>query len=201
MSWVINIIMRIHEFSNPLKTYLATVRVVLRGTSSTVRTTITADSASDAMKLLAAIVGMNNVLNVSHIVSEAPQTDQIQREQAIRPQAVCRQVQPRNVAQIQPLQVQQQKRNRKRTVTARPIASPIKHELVQQHLYKHMLHQANIVKPTSDDIRIAKSRAETALKKANLDYEKQVAGQLRKQERENRNKRKLEYPNTRGKKI
>jgi hypothetical protein len=193
--------MRLHEFINPLKTYLATVRVVLYGTSATVKTTITADCASDAKKLLAAIVGVNNVLNVSCIACEALQTDQIQRERAIRPPLVRRHAQPRQNAQIQSSQIQQQKRTRKRTVTARPIASPIKHELVQQHLYKHMLHQANIVKPTSDDIRIAKSRAETALKKANLDYEKQVAWQLRKQERENRNTRKLEYPDTRGKKF
>ena len=97
--------MRLHEFTNPLKHYLATVRVVLRGASSTVRTTITADTASDAKKLLAAIVGDCNVLSLSHIVTEAPQSDQIQREQAIRPQAVCRRALSRKVAQTQPSSV------------------------------------------------------------------------------------------------
>jgi hypothetical protein len=172
--YLLNIIMRLHEFSNPLKHYMATVRVVLYGSSSTVRTTITADCASDAKKLLAAIVGDNNVLSLSHIVTEAPQIDQIQREQAIRPQAACRRAQPPKVAQIQPSQVRQQRKGpQRRRLSTRAIADPIKHNLVQDRLTKQFMRQSNIVKPTSDDIRIARNRAETELKKADLDFKKQ----------------------------
>jgi len=44
------------------------------------------------------------------------------------------------------------------------------------------LRQSNIVKPTSDDIRIAKNRAETALKRADLEYQKEIHKALRKQD-------------------
>jgi hypothetical protein len=159
-------LMRLHEFSNPLKHYLATVRVVLHGTSSTVRTTITADTAIDAKKLLAAIVGDNNVLSISHIVSEAPLTDQIQREQAIRPQTVCRRAQPRKIAQIQPLAPTT--KNAQRPISAEPIPNQIKHKLIQDKLTRQYMRQLNIVKPTSDDIRIAKNRAATQQKRVDL---------------------------------
>lgn len=170
---MINICMRLHEFSNPLKTYLATVRVVMLGSSSTVRTTIKADCASDAVKLLSAIVGMKNVLNVSQIFSEAPQTDQIQLERAIRPLVVRRRAKPRKVAQIQSSQVQQQRRLPNcRQISTKPIAAPIKHKVIQDKLTKQFMRQSNVVKPTSDDIRIARNRAETELKKADLDFKK-----------------------------
>ena len=172
--------MRLHEFSNPLKHYLATVRVVLYGSSFTVRTTITADCASDAKKLLAAIVGDNNVLSLSHIVTEAPQEDQIQREQAIRPNAVCRRAQPPKVAQIQPSQVQQQRKGTKRRqVSVQPIAATIKHKLIQDKLTKQFMRQSNIVKPTSNDIRVARDRAETELKRADLEVRNKVEDELR----------------------
>jgi hypothetical protein len=48
------------------------------------------------------------------------------------------------------------------------------------------MRQSNIVKPTTVDIEIAKNRADTALKKADLDYKKQAEEQLRRQERERR---------------
>jgi hypothetical protein len=79
----LNISMRLHEFSNPLKTYLATVRVVLKNGSTTARTTVAADSTSNAYLLLVRAFGQGNVVNLSEIVSESPQTDQIQREAAI----------------------------------------------------------------------------------------------------------------------
>lgn len=181
--------MRLHEFSNPLKTYLATVRVVLKNGSTTARTTVAADSTSNAYLLLVRAFGQGNVVNLSEIVSESPQTDQIQREQAIRPQAVQRRAQPPKVAQIQSSQVQQQrKRPRKRRLSTRAFAAPMKHDLMQDMLTKQFMRQSNIVKPTTDDIRIAKSRAETALKKADLEFKKQAEEQLRRQERQKHKK-------------
>lgn len=179
--------MKINEITTPLQHYLAVLRVVLHGASSTVRTTIRADSASDAKKLLAAIVGDKNVLSLSHIVTEAPQSDQIHREAAIRPQTVQRRAQSPKVAQNAIPRAQQRKQ--KRQVSARPIAAPLKHQLVQNKLTKQFMRQSNIVKPTTDDIEIAKSRAETALKKADLEYKKQAEEQLRIQERERRRRR------------
>lgn len=165
--------MRLHEFSNPLKTYLATVRVVLKNGSTTARTTVAADSTSNAYLLLVRAFGQGNVVNLSEIVSESPQTDQIQREAAIRPLAIQRRAQLPKVAQIQSSQVQQQsKRPRKRRLSTRAIADPIKHDLVQNRLTKQFMRQSNIVKPTTDDIRIARNRAETELKKADLDFKK-----------------------------
>ena len=184
----LNILMRLHEFSNPLKHYMATVRVVLKNGSTTARTTVAADSTSNAYLLLVRAFGQGNVVNLSEIVSESPQTDQIQREQAISPTAVCRRVQPRKIAQIQPSQVQQQRKRSQKRLSTRAIADPIKHDLVQNRLTKQFMRQSNIVKPTTDDIRIAKSRAETALKKADLEFKKQAEEQLRRQERQNHKK-------------
>jgi hypothetical protein len=172
--------MRLHEFSNPLKHYLATVRVVLDGSSYKVTTTITADSPSDAKKLLAAVVGDNNVLSLSNIVTKAPQTAQIQQEQVIRPQVRYRHAHPRKVAQIQSSQVQQmRKRPQIRQISSQTIAAPIKHKLIQDKLTKHFMRQSNIVKPTNDDIRVAHDRVETELKRADLEFRKKVKDELR----------------------
>jgi hypothetical protein len=131
--------------------------------------------------MLSELFGKKNVMSVSEIMIESPLTDQIQREQAIRPQAISRRAQPPKVAQIQPSQVQQQrKRTKRRQVSVQPIAAPIKHKLIQDKLTKQFLRQSNIFKPTIDDIRIARNRAETELKKADLEFKKQAKEELRK---------------------
>lgn len=93
----------------------------------------------------------------------------------------------RKVAKVQPSHVQRQrKRPRRRQVSARPIADPIKHKRVQDRLFKQFLRQSNIVKPTTDDIKVAKSRAETEQKRIDLAVKKQAEEQLHRQERERR---------------
>jgi len=62
--------MRLHEFSNQLNTYIATVRVVLRDTSMTARTTITADTLQQARALLTRTFGDGNVLNINQVMAE-----------------------------------------------------------------------------------------------------------------------------------
>jgi hypothetical protein len=74
-------------------------------------------------------------------------------------------------------------------VSTGPIADPIKHAIVQDPLTKKFVRQSNIVKPTSDDIQIAKSRAETQLKRADLDFKKKADGLARKVERTKRRAR------------
>ena len=161
------------------------VAVKLQHEKLVVTTVIFSSSASNLRHMLSELFGKNNVLSVSEIVLEYPQTDQIQLERAISPIVIRRRAKPRKVAQIQSSQVQQQsKRPRKRRLSTRAIADPIKHDLVQNRLTKQFMRQSNIVKPTTDDIRIARNRAETELKKADLDFKQRTDAEQRKQERQ-----------------
>jgi biopolymer transport protein ExbD len=62
--------MKINEVCSPLKTYMATVRVVINGSGTTARTTITADSVQQAKAMFTRIYGEGNVLNITQLVSE-----------------------------------------------------------------------------------------------------------------------------------
>jgi hypothetical protein len=62
--------MRLHEISNPLKQYIATVRVVLRDGSTTARTTITADTVLQAKLMLTRMYGDGNVLSINQMMNE-----------------------------------------------------------------------------------------------------------------------------------
>lgn len=62
--------MKINEVTNTPQTYLATVRVVLRDSSMTARTTITADTLQQARALLTRIYGDGNILNISQAMAE-----------------------------------------------------------------------------------------------------------------------------------
>lgn len=62
--------MKINEIANIPQTYIATVRVVLRDSSMTARTTITADSVQQAKATLTRIYGDGNVLNINQVMSE-----------------------------------------------------------------------------------------------------------------------------------
>jgi hypothetical protein len=121
--------------------------------------------------MLSRLYGIGNVVSLSEVVNESPQTDQIHLDELFTPQDDNRQVPNRKNAQMRSSQVVQQRQQpQKKTVATRPIADPIKHELVRDKLTKQFVRQSNIVKPTDDDIQIAKSRAETALKRADLDF-------------------------------
>ena len=62
--------MKINEVTNIPKTYLATVRVVLRDSSMTARTTITADTVQQAKAILTRTFGDGNVLNINQVMVE-----------------------------------------------------------------------------------------------------------------------------------
>lgn len=61
--------MRIYEVTNIPQNYLVTVRVVLRGSSMTARTTITADTLQQAKALLTRTYGEGNVLSIYHVMA------------------------------------------------------------------------------------------------------------------------------------
>jgi hypothetical protein len=62
--------MKINEVTNIPQTYLATVRVVLRDSSITARTTITADSVQQSKAMFTRIYGEGNVLNINQVMAE-----------------------------------------------------------------------------------------------------------------------------------
>ena len=69
--------MKINEVSNLPRHYSATVRVVLRDSSTTARTTVNADTYQQARAILLRLYGDGNVFGISEIVSEASRTCQI----------------------------------------------------------------------------------------------------------------------------
>ena len=62
--------MKINEITNPLKYYLATVRIVLRDSNTTARTTITADTVMQAKLMLTRTYGEGNVLSINQVMNE-----------------------------------------------------------------------------------------------------------------------------------
>ena len=86
--------MKINEVANRPQTYIASVRVVTCNGRMTARTTITADSLQQARAILARQYGAGNVLSVSAVMREAPESHQIQRRAMNSASAVRRQ-QPR----------------------------------------------------------------------------------------------------------
>ena len=68
--------MRIDEVTNPLKTFLAQIRVQ----GSTARTTIQADSLSQARAMLAHIYGQVNVMSVTQMAEATNETATIKPE-------------------------------------------------------------------------------------------------------------------------
>ena len=62
--------MKISEISNPLSTFIATVRVVMRNSCTTARISITSDSFMSAKALLAKTYGAENILSLMQLTNE-----------------------------------------------------------------------------------------------------------------------------------
>lgn len=62
--------MKISEVTNTPQIYLATVRVVLRDSSMTARTTVTADTVQQARMMMTRTYGDGNVLNINQVMAE-----------------------------------------------------------------------------------------------------------------------------------
>ena len=75
-------------------------------------------------------------------------------------------------------------------ISTRAIADQSKHQLVQKILLRRLLRRSNIVKPTSDDLEIAKNVVGRELKKANLEHERGVEQQVKLQHRQARRRKK-----------
>ena len=168
--------MKINEVCSPLKRYLATVRVVTKSGSATARTEIKSDSASNAFMMLTRIYGLGNVINLSEIVTESLRSTQIQLEAPLTPPTVQRVQQPQKGALTRSYQA---RRSVQTLPSSRPIPDALKHHKIQQQLTRQFVRQSNIVRPTSDDIRIAKTNAETELKRADLEYRKREEDEQR----------------------
>lgn len=82
--------MKINEVSNLPKHYSATVRIVLRDSSMTVRTSVRADTIQQARAILLRLFGDGNVLSISEIVNESGQTQQINAQAAFPEQRMRR---------------------------------------------------------------------------------------------------------------
>ena len=161
--------MRFFEFNN-VKPYLAMVRVVSHDYSATVRTTITAGSQQEARAMLRKLFGTENVMSLTEIFKESPENDQIQLEQVVAPPAVQRAQTIQKSAQIQSSPVSRLRGRLKRQIPARAIPDQIKHKIIQKRLTAQMLKRGNVVKPTSDDIRIARDEAEAQQKRKDYEY-------------------------------
>jgi hypothetical protein len=168
--------MKINEVCSPLRRYLATVRVVTKSGSATARTEIKSDSASNAFMMLTRIYGLGNVINLSEIVCESLRSTQIQREAPLAPPKAERFQQPQRGEQKRSYTG---RRSVQRLPSARPIPDALKHHKIQQQLTRNLIRQSNVVRPTSDDIRIAKTNAEIELKRADLEYRKREEDEQR----------------------
>ena len=62
--------MKISEISHPLSTFIATVRVVMRHTTVTARTTVIADTFMSAKTMLAKTYGAENILSLTQLTNE-----------------------------------------------------------------------------------------------------------------------------------
>jgi hypothetical protein len=122
-------------------------------------------------------ISINTSMKINEVIqNKAPSSYQIQQEAVIPGQSIQTQHPTRKVAQIE--------RNKKKPhFSTRPIPDQIKHKLIQDRLTKQFMRQSNIVKPTTDDIEIARNRVETELKRSDLDYQREMNRALRRQVR------------------
>ena len=162
--------MRFYEFNN-VKPYLATIRVVSHDYSTTVRTAITAGSQQEARALLRKLFGAQNVMSLTEIFKESPENDQIQLEQVVAPPTIARAQPQHQIAQIQSSPASRLRGRPKRQIPSQAIPDQIKHKIIQKRLTAQMLKRGNVVKPTADDMRIARDEAEVQQKRANYEHE------------------------------
>jgi hypothetical protein len=93
--------MKVHEIMVSHHQYLASVRVVINGTGSTARTTITADNQQQARLMLTRLYGVGNVLTISEDVSASPRTCEIRAQATFQHHGIERQRQHRKTGPIQ----------------------------------------------------------------------------------------------------
>lgn len=170
---VINKCMNSKDFTTSLKTYIATVRVTAYNDDTTANTSIQALNEAHAFMMLSHLYGRGNVIHVEESIEESAQTEGINGQDVFDDPSAQRvrtdvKHKPETFSCVCEACV------RKRKISSQPIADQIKHKLVQNKLAQQMLRKSNIVKPTQDDVRIARGRTERALKCKDLEYADQM---------------------------
>ena len=127
-------------------------------------------------------------MKISEVIqSEQARTCQIQQEAVVRAQSIQTQHPKPIVAQIRsnPRMFSRSDRRKEKSQhnPSHPIPDQIKHKLIQDRLTKQLMRQSNIVKPTTDDIQIARDRVATELKRSDLEYQRQRDRALRRRSR------------------
>lgn len=113
-------------------------------------------------------------MKISEVIrKEHSRTCQIQQEAVLQDASLQTQQPKINIAQNRASQVPQ-RRTYRSSVSPQPIPDQIKHKLIQDRLTKTMMRQSNIVKPTTDDIEIARNRVANELKRCDLDYKRRI---------------------------
>ena len=139
--------MKITEIVNGVHSYVATVRVKRGKTTTTAKTIIYAENATQARNLLSAMYGDNSVISVNK-VSESDLNETVPNRTIPRPT---------------------------QTQTPKPIPRVLPtaytHKLAQNALLAQMKRNALQVKPTIDDLRAAQDDFETEQKRIDRVYD------------------------------
>lgn len=163
--------MRFYEF-NKLKKFGALIRIMKGSSWLLCKTSVSAADQQQARALLRKIFGNENVLSISEIKRMPPAAEQIQLEQLVAPPSTQRVNQAQKNAHVQNSQISGGIRaSRVRRISSRPIPDQIKHQIIQKRLTNQLLRQSNRVKPTADDLRIARNDAEIQQKRANYQHQ------------------------------
>jgi hypothetical protein len=116
-------------------------------------------------------------MKISEVIkNEEARTCQIQAEQSIYPTAIQTQrPQEKNAPARSSLVDETVAAPKQRKLSTKPTPMQVKRELMRRRLTRQLIQKSNIVTPTPDDLRIAHDRAEVALKRADLGYERKTA--------------------------
>lgn len=144
--------MKITEIVNGVHSYVATVRVKRGKTTTTAKTIIYAENATQARNLLSAMYGDNSVVSVSKVAESDLNETNLN-------QVVPNRTNPRPT----PAQVLKP--------VPRILPTAYTHKLAQNALLAQMKRNALQVKPTIDDLRAAQDKFEGEQKRIDRAYD------------------------------
>jgi hypothetical protein len=144
--------MKITEIVNGVHSYVATVRVKRGKTTTTAKTIIHAENATQARNLLSLMYGDNSVVSVSKVA-----------ESDLNETTVNQVVPNRTTPRPTPTQVPKP--------IPRVLPTAYTHKLAQNALLAQMKRNALQVKPTIDDLRIAQDKFEGEQKRIDRAYD------------------------------
>jgi hypothetical protein len=140
--------MKITEIVNGIHCYVATVRIKRGKTTTTAKTIIHAENATQSRNLLSLMYGDNSVVSVSKVAeSDLNETSANQ----VVPHRTTPRLAPKSVLTILP--------------------TAYTHKLTQNALFAQMKRNALHVKPTIDDLRAAQDKFEGEQKRIDRAYD------------------------------